>query len=57
MVNADPTYIPEDETTEEKNYREDLIAEELGLESNIRSVLAKGFFAVTALVLPYLRTS
>ena len=27
MVNADPTYIPEDETTEEKNYREDLIAE------------------------------
>ena len=27
MVNADPTYIPEDETTEEKNYREDSIAE------------------------------
>ena len=27
MVNADPTYIPEDETAEEKKYREDLVAE------------------------------
>ena len=27
MVNADPTYIPEKETAEEKKYREELIAE------------------------------
>ena len=27
MVNADPTYIPEDETAEEKKYREDLVAQ------------------------------
>jgi len=40
MVNADPTYIPEDETTEEKNYREDLIAEAALREKNtgIRSI-------------------
>ena len=27
MVNADPTYIPEKETAEEKKYREELVAE------------------------------
>ena len=27
MVNADPTYIPENETAEEKKYREELVAE------------------------------
>tara|TARA_B100001250_G_scaffold168830_1_gene145442 strand:+ start:1070 stop:1516 length:447 start_codon:yes stop_codon:yes gene_type:complete len=27
MVNADPTYIPEDETAEEKAFREELVAE------------------------------
>ena len=27
MVNADPTYIPEDETAEEKGFREELVAE------------------------------
>tara|TARA_B100000965_G_scaffold257622_1_gene217064 strand:- start:36 stop:452 length:417 start_codon:yes stop_codon:yes gene_type:complete len=27
MVNADPTYIPEDETAEEKKYREELVAQ------------------------------
>ena len=27
IVNADPTYIPEDETAEEKAYREELVAE------------------------------
>ena len=27
IVNADPTYIPEDETAEEKKYREDLVAQ------------------------------
>ena len=27
MVNADPTYIPEDENAEEKKYREELVAE------------------------------
>jgi len=26
MVNEDPTYIPEDETVEEKKYREELVA-------------------------------
>ena len=34
MVNADPTYIPEDETAEEKKYREDLIAEADSREKN-----------------------
>ena len=27
MVNADPTYIPEDENAEEKKYREELVKE------------------------------
>ena len=34
MVNADPTYIPEDETAEEKKYREDLVAEADSREKN-----------------------
>ena len=34
MVNADPTYIPEDETAEEKKYRENLVAEADSREKN-----------------------
>ncbi len=34
MVNADPTYIPEYETAEEKKYREDLVAEADSREKN-----------------------
>ncbi len=34
MVNADPTYIPEDETAEEKKYREDLVVEADSREKN-----------------------
>ena len=34
MVNADPTYIPEDETAEEKKYREDLVVEANSIEKN-----------------------
>ena len=32
MVNADPTYIPEHETAEERKYREELVAEADRLE-------------------------
>ena len=35
MVNADPTYIPENETAEEKKYREELVAEADYLEKKI----------------------
>ena len=34
IVNADPTYIPEDETAEEKKYREDLVVEANSIEKN-----------------------
>ncbi len=32
MVNADPTYVPEHETAEERTYREELVAEADRLE-------------------------
>ena len=32
MVNADPAYIPENETADEKKYREELVAEADRLE-------------------------
>ena len=34
IVNADPTYIPEDETAEEKKYREGLVVEANSIEKN-----------------------
>ena len=34
MVNADPTYIPEDENAEEKKYREELVKEADNIEKD-----------------------